>query len=145
MDSNKSQQTPKLLRFADVLDRVGKRRSWTFAAIKAGVFPAPIKHGRSILFVSDEIDAWIRARIADRDGPVACSIERLLLTESELAAALKVSVSWLQKDRVGPQKLPFVKIGPNIRYDLEETRKTLKAMLRGGQRATEEATDRNVT
>jgi prophage regulatory protein len=121
-----------LLRLPDVQERIGLRRSWIFKAIKAGSFPRPVKHGRAILFVESEIDAWVRARIAERDGSGV--VERVLITEREIAEALDVSVSWLQKDRVGAQLIPFVKIGTSVRYDLNEARLALRRLQRGGQR-----------
>ena len=137
MNPQNLQQTPvvstKLLRFADVEERVGLRRSVLFASIKNGTFPRPIKHGRTTLFVDVEIEAWIRARIAERDG--AGPAQRLLITERELATSLGISVSWLQKDRIKGQKIPFVKIGDSVRYDLDDARPALKASSTGGKRA----------
>jgi prophage regulatory protein len=136
MDSREtSAVTNKLIRFADVLQRVAMRRSFLFAAIKNGTFPRPIKHGRTTLFVDAEIEAWIRARIADRDG-FGCA-PRLLVTERELATSLGISVSWLQKDRAKRQLIPFVKIGDRVRYDLEEARQALKASSFGGKRTVD--------
>ena len=134
MDSRESSAvTNKLIRFADVLQRVGFRRSFLFAAIKDGTFPRPVRHGRTTLFVDAEIEAWIGARIAERDG--AGPAQRLLLTERELATSLGISVSWLQKDRIKGQKIPFVKIGDSVRYDLDDARQALKGSSTGGKRA----------
>lgn len=129
METNGSQQT-KLIRLADVLERIGMKKSYVFTAIKAGTFPRPVKQGRAALFVSTEIDAWIHARIADRDGG---DKPRLLATEKELAAALKVSVSYLQKDRLSKApRIPFVKLGDAVRYDVEKARGALGKMQQGG-------------
>ena len=68
-----------------------------------------------------------------RDG--AGPAQRLLLTERELATSLGISVSWLQKDRIKGQKIPFVKIGDSVRYDLDDARQALKGSSTGGKRA----------
>jgi predicted DNA-binding transcriptional regulator AlpA len=36
----------------------------------AGKFPRPVKVGRASRFVAAEVDAWIQARVADRDASV---------------------------------------------------------------------------
>ena len=123
---------PRLVRLSDVEQLTGFRKSHIYAAIKSGVFPAPIKSGRATRFLESEIFDWIRARVADRDGEGPAP--RLLVTERELAQAIGVSVSFLQKNRVGSQAIPFVKVGPHVRYNLEEARLALKAMAAGGKR-----------
>ena len=133
MDKIVLQPNPRLVRLSDVEQLTGFRKSHIYAAIKSGVFPAPIKSGRATRFLESEIFDWIRARVAaDRDG--SDPAPKLLVTETELAKALDISVSWLQKDRVGKKKIPFVKMGENVRYDLEEARLALKAMAAGGKR-----------
>ena len=63
--------TPRLLRLPAVLERVGLRRSRLYELVAAGRFPAPVKlSNRAIAWPSDEVDAWIRQRIADRDAAV---------------------------------------------------------------------------
>jgi len=43
-------------------------RSWLYRLIRAGKFPKPIKLGeRRIAFLEDEVDAWLAARVAERD------------------------------------------------------------------------------
>ncbi len=55
-----------LLRLPGVIARVGLRRTAIYAAIQAGTFPAPIKLGaRCVAWPSDQIENWIRERIAD--------------------------------------------------------------------------------
>lgn len=49
--------------------RTGRSRSRIYAEIQAGTFPKPVKLGpRAIGFVSEEVDAWIAARVAERDA-----------------------------------------------------------------------------
>ena len=133
MDKQALQANPRLLRLPDVERCTGLKKSHLYEAIKAGAFPKPVKHGRASLFVENEVFEWCRARIAERDG--STPPERLLVTERELAQALGISVSSLQKDRAGNQTIPFIKIGQNVRYDLEEARQALKAMSAGGKRS----------
>ena len=55
-----------LLRAPDVLARIGHKKTALYDMVKAGTFPKPIKLGRRcVAWPSDEIDAWIRARIAE--------------------------------------------------------------------------------
>jgi len=128
-------QKPRLLTHKEVEQRTGYRRTWLWEAVKAGAFPQPVRYGRAIRFVESEVDAWVRARIADRDGTT--SAPRLLFTEGEIAAACNISVSLLQKDRVTAQRFPFVKVGASVRYDIEEVRAALKAAPLRGKKTAE--------
>lgn len=57
-----------ILRLPEVITKTGRSRSTLYADIEAGRFPKPVKLGaRAIGFVADEVDAWIAARIADRE------------------------------------------------------------------------------
>lgn len=59
-----------LLRLPDVCARVGVRHSKLYELIAAGDFPRPVKVGgtRASRWPSSEVDAWIAARIAERDA-----------------------------------------------------------------------------
>jgi prophage regulatory protein len=53
-----------ILRARQVRERTGLSRSTLYAKIKAGEFPPSISLGeRAVGWCSDEIDAWIAARI----------------------------------------------------------------------------------
>jgi prophage regulatory protein len=55
-----------LLRLPQVSARVGLRRTSIYSLVKSGAFPQPIKLGRRcVAWPSDEIDLWVRARIAE--------------------------------------------------------------------------------
>jgi prophage regulatory protein len=57
----------KLLRISDVRDRTGKSRSDIYAD---KTFPKPVKIGagaRAAGWVQAEVDAWIDARMAERE------------------------------------------------------------------------------
>ena len=59
----------KLLRLPAVIRRTGLSRSSLYRRVSAGTFPAPVKIGeRSCAWASHEVDAWIAATIAKRDG-----------------------------------------------------------------------------
>ena len=59
---------PRLLRLPAVLDQTGMRRSLLYEEMAKGRFPTPVKLSeRAIAWPSDEIDAWIAARIEARD------------------------------------------------------------------------------
>ncbi len=65
-------------------------------------------------------------------APVAPTVPKLVLNESEIAAALGVSKSWVQHDRCGARILPFYKIGGSVRYNLDRVRAALDAREEGG-------------
>ena len=56
------------------------------------------------------------------------------VTDRELAPQIRVSVAFLQKDRRGPQRIPFVRLGDRCLYDVQEVLQSLKASTIGGQR-----------
>ncbi len=58
----------RLLRLPEVLSRTGLSRSTLYADQQ---FPKSVKVGqRAVAWPEDEIEAWINARIAERDPPV---------------------------------------------------------------------------
>ncbi len=58
-----------ILRRREVESRTGLGCSTIYDGIKAGTFPAPIQLGpKSVGWVESEINAWLSARIAARDG-----------------------------------------------------------------------------
>jgi len=63
----------KLLNDDDLTERGVEPRSKAqrWRLIKAGKFPRPIKIGTRNLWPEDEIDAFIKARIAERDNAEA--------------------------------------------------------------------------
>ena len=61
--------TKKFIRLPEVINRTGYRRTSIYEKISEGTFPAPIKLGpRAVAWVSEEIDKWMDARIAERDA-----------------------------------------------------------------------------
>lgn len=61
----------KLIRLPETLAKTGLSRTRLYEAVSAGTFPKPVKLGpdaRAIGFVETEIDAWIAARIAQREA-----------------------------------------------------------------------------
>jgi prophage regulatory protein len=61
--------TPELWRLPRVIGKTGRSRSSIYDAIKAGTFPRPVAlGGSSVAWVSTEVQAWISARIAERDA-----------------------------------------------------------------------------
>lgn len=64
-------QTPSLLRFAEVSRLVGLSKSEIYRRVRAEKFPRPIPIGTNAsAWASNEVEAWIQARIAERDsGP----------------------------------------------------------------------------
>jgi prophage regulatory protein len=64
------------LRLPAVQARVGLSKSSIYARVQQGEFPSPVAlGGRSVAWISAEIDAWIEERIAksrDLNRPGAC-------------------------------------------------------------------------
>lgn len=58
----------RLLRRRDVELKTGKSRSAIYAGISNGTFPAPVPIGdKSVAWLEEEVDAWIAARIQERN------------------------------------------------------------------------------
>ena len=59
----------RLLPIAAVVEKAGICRSYVWKLIGQGDFPRPLRLGkRARVWRSDEIDAWIEARTAERDA-----------------------------------------------------------------------------
>jgi prophage regulatory protein len=62
----------RLLRVRQVEDATGFGRSWIYEKVRKGEFPAPIKVGRSSVWIEAEVESWIDAQIrACRDPGTA--------------------------------------------------------------------------
>lgn len=61
--------TMKLMRLPEVMAKTGLGRSAIYERIAEGTFPKPVSlGGRAVAWVSDEVEAWIMARIEERDA-----------------------------------------------------------------------------
>ena len=59
----------QLIRLPDTLAKTGLTRTRLYAAIDAGTFPKPVKITvRAVAWPAEEIDAWISARMAEREA-----------------------------------------------------------------------------
>jgi prophage regulatory protein len=61
----------KLIRLPEALAKTGLTRTRCYVLIAKNEFPQPVKlsrEGRAIAFPEVEVDAWIAARIADREA-----------------------------------------------------------------------------
>ncbi|MFD0738295.1 helix-turn-helix transcriptional regulator [Lysobacter koreensis] len=56
------------LRLRQVVDRVGLHKTAIYARIAAGKFPVPVKDGSASFWLESEIEAYIAASKAARDG-----------------------------------------------------------------------------
>lgn len=57
------------MRLPDVMKDTGLGRSSIYKQISEGTFPKPVNlGGRSVAWVSDEVESWVIDRIAERDG-----------------------------------------------------------------------------
>lgn len=59
---------PRFLRLAEVIRRVGLGKSAIYTRIRAKAFPKQVDLGGVSVWVESEIDAWIAARIAERNA-----------------------------------------------------------------------------
>jgi prophage regulatory protein len=58
----------RFIRKAETAKRVGWSPSHLMRQVRAGAFPAPVKLGaNSIAFVEEEVEAWMRERVQERD------------------------------------------------------------------------------
>ncbi|MEN5204493.1 AlpA family phage regulatory protein [Stenotrophomonas sp. TWI700] len=57
----------RLLRRAEVQDRVGLCKSTLYSRISVGTFPKPVTLGSSVRWVECEVEAWISERVSERD------------------------------------------------------------------------------
>ena len=61
----------RFLRKAVAADRVGYHPEHLMRLVRQGKFPAPVHLGpRTVAFVEDEVNEWLKARIAERDAGV---------------------------------------------------------------------------
>jgi prophage regulatory protein len=61
----------RILKLADVAQKIGQRKTWIYDMVQAGRFPAPIKLAgseRAGGWVESEIDEYIAAAVRERDG-----------------------------------------------------------------------------
>ena len=60
----------RLLTMRTVIAEVSLSRTEIWRRVQRGTFPKPIRLGpQRIAFVASEIDAWVNARVAERDAP----------------------------------------------------------------------------
>jgi prophage regulatory protein len=58
-----------ILRLPEVINRTGLKRPTIYAHMAQGRFPKPVPlTGRSVGWLEDEIAAWQKARIAEREA-----------------------------------------------------------------------------
>ena len=61
----------RLLRKKEAAAKVGYHPVHLMRLAHAGKFPRPVRLGENaVAFVEDEVDAWIEAKIVERDGQV---------------------------------------------------------------------------
>ena len=66
-----SERHQKLLRLADVRNRVPYSRSTIYQLISQGLFPKPISIGaRAVAWLESDIDEWIAARVGNSRAAV---------------------------------------------------------------------------
>lgn len=58
----------KLIRLPVVLQRTGLKRSKLYDLMAQGAMPKPVKIGSCAAWPEPEIEAWIEARIAEREA-----------------------------------------------------------------------------
>jgi prophage regulatory protein len=71
--SNPPLQQHSLLRIGKVVEASSISRAYIYQLSKAGKFPKPVSlvpGGTSVAWVASEVQDWIDARIAERDGSV---------------------------------------------------------------------------
>ncbi len=72
MKNGKQSPKSQILRGPEVDKEYGVSKTARYELIKQGVFPKPIKLGpRSVGWLRSELDAWVEARVAERDETAA--------------------------------------------------------------------------
>ena len=61
----------RLIDLGEVCKKTGCGKTSTYEGVRAKTFPAPVKIGASSRWVEREVDAWIAARVAERDTKTA--------------------------------------------------------------------------
>lgn len=64
-------ENKRLIRLIDVMTLTGLSRASIYNYIKADIFPPPAKFGKSSLWEYNEIQAWIKQRLQERDNKTA--------------------------------------------------------------------------
>lgn len=65
-------QTTRLIRLTEVMNRTGYGKAWIYRLISEGRFPTKIKIGsRAVAFIESEIDDWIQAIIDETRNKAA--------------------------------------------------------------------------
>jgi prophage regulatory protein len=59
MTTQAAKPAARLLRIAQVIDRVGLKKTMIYDLIKQGAFPKPIKLGGASAWLEIEIESWI--------------------------------------------------------------------------------------
>lgn len=73
MTTTNSAAHGRLLPLSEVIRRTSKSRTAIYAAMRTSppTFPRPIKDGFSSRWLESEVDAWVTARVAERDARLA--------------------------------------------------------------------------
>ncbi|AUO67435.1 Rha family transcriptional regulator [Citrobacter freundii complex sp. CFNIH2] len=58
----------KLVDMAFITQLTGLTDKWFYKLIRDGIFPKPIKLGRSSRWLQSEVEAWLQQRIAESRG-----------------------------------------------------------------------------
>ena len=59
----------RIIRIKQVMDKIGLGRTKVYQMVESGDLPKPVRLGpRAVGFLESEIDEWIDARVAERDG-----------------------------------------------------------------------------
>jgi hypothetical protein len=66
------------------------------------------------------------------EQPPANESKAVFVSDVDMARMLGVSPQFLQKDRVGPKRIPFVRLGDRCLYEPEVVLETVRAMAVGG-------------
>ncbi|MFZ5273727.1 helix-turn-helix transcriptional regulator [Enterobacter asburiae] len=64
-DTTQSLLSDKMVDMAFITEFTGLSDKWFYKLIQDGVFPKPIKMGRSSRWLKSEVESWVRQRIAE--------------------------------------------------------------------------------
>ncbi len=97
----------RFLRKPVAADRVGYHPEHLMRLVRQGKFPAPVHLGpRTVAFVEDEVNAWLRARIAERDAGVANKRPQARLASTLVTRGGRLYMAFLAPGGAQEQRSP---------------------------------------
>jgi prophage regulatory protein len=90
----------RILRLREVRERTGRSQSSIYADMAAGKFPPAVPiGGHAVGWVETEIDAWIKARVAERDATLLKKIKDDPKTDADRGAVARELIAKVAREK----------------------------------------------